>query len=183
MEREASVEVSRKSFIASAAAGVTALAASALALPAEAAETAGGGNDLGIYGHGMVWNPTLPGVAGEVRLAFELWLDLEAEKGLGVAQDPLHPDWELYFGISRFERQTQPKGEIQYKLWGVVTKAAAAANVGLPVRIYAYVETSGESTAVGIALGDLGFGGAGILSRTSLRINPASLGSTAVVGI
>ena len=171
MTNETGKEVSRRSMLASTATGVTALAASALSLPAEASRS---GNDLGIYSHGMVWNPTNPGVAGEVKLAFELWLDLETGKGLGMAQDPLHPDWEHYFAITSFDTEKE-KDQIEYHLKGIVTRAAAATNVGLPVRIIAYVEPNGEFTSVGIALGDLGFGGAGILSSTRLTLDPVAL--------
>ena len=46
-------------------------------------------------------------------------------------------------------------------MWGVVTRANNPANVGVPVRILA--ETSGDTTAVTIALGDLVFAGAGLV--------------------
>jgi len=44
---------------------------------------------------------------------------------------------------------------------GVVTRANNPAHVGLPVRILA--ETRGDTTAIAIALGDLAFGGAGLV--------------------
>ena len=81
-------------------------------------------------------------VAGEVKLAFELWVDLETGLGLGLAQDPLHPEWEFYFTIASVEQQRIPKGLIAYKMRGIVTRANAPTNVGIRVRIYA--ETDGR---------------------------------------
>ena len=44
---------------------------------------------------------------------------------------------------------------------GVVTRANNPTNVGLPVKILA--ETRGDTTAIAIKLGDLAFGGAGLV--------------------
>lgn len=44
---------------------------------------------------------------------------------------------------------------------GVVTLANNPASVGLPVRILA--QTSGDTTAIAIRLGDLAFAGAGLI--------------------
>jgi hypothetical protein len=147
------------------------LAASALALPAKAAAN---NPHFGLYGHGMVWNPTLPGVAGEVKLAFELWLNLEASNGIGIAEDPLHPDWEFHFAISSVIQQKGPNGLTIFRMQGVITRASVETNAGVQIRIYA--ETDGEATGIGIALGDdLGFGGVGFITLPRFRIDPASL--------
>ena len=114
-----------------------------------------------LYGHGMVWNRDLPGVAGEVRLSFDLRVNLETGIGFGTANDPVHPDWNLHFAISSIERKRLRRGESRYEMTGVVTKANNAANVGLPVKILA--ETRGDTTAIAIKIGDLAFGGAGLV--------------------
>jgi hypothetical protein len=114
-----------------------------------------------LYGHGLVWNRALPGVAGEVKLAFDLRVNLETGLGFGTAHDPLYPDWNVHFAIDSAERTRLRRGEAQYMLKGVVTQANNAASVGLPVRILA--ETRGDTTAIAIAIGDLAFAGAGLV--------------------
>lgn len=176
MAEEKGIGVSRKSFIASSAAGAAAiLAASALSLPAEAD---GNDHNSGLYGNGMVWNSALPGVAGEVKLKFDIWIDLKGGNGLGIVSDPLHPDWECYFAISSVVQDKAQNDTIVYKMYGIVTMANAPSNVGLPVKIYA--EARAESTGIGIALGDLGFGGAGIITTTSFR-SPSRFTSVSII--
>ena len=114
-----------------------------------------------LYGHGLVWNLALPGVASELKLAFDLRVNLETGTGLGTAQDPLHPDWNVHFSIDSAERTRLRGGESQYALKGVVTHANGGFNVGQPVRILA--QTRGDTTAVAIAIGDLAFAGAGLV--------------------
>lgn len=114
-----------------------------------------------LYGHGMVWNRDLPGVAGDLRLSFDLRVNLETGAGFGTADDPLHPDWNLHFAINSTQQQKIQGGETRYTMTGIVTRANNPANVGLPVRILA--ETRGDTTAIAIAIGDLAFGGAGLV--------------------
>jgi hypothetical protein len=114
-----------------------------------------------LYGHGMVWNRDLPGVAGELKLSFDLRVNLETGAGLGTANDPVHPDWNIHFAINSTQQQKVRRGETRYTMTGIVTHAANPDNVGLPVRILA--ETRGDTTAVAIALGDMAFGGAGLV--------------------
>jgi hypothetical protein len=114
-----------------------------------------------LYGHGLVWNRALPGVAGELNLSFELRVNLETGVGFGSAHDPVHPDWNIHFAVDSTEQKKVRKHETRYTMRGVVTEANDPAKVGLPVRILA--ETSGDATAVAIALGDLAFAGAGLV--------------------
>ena len=114
-----------------------------------------------MYGHGMVWNRDLPGVAGELRLSFDLRVNLETGTGLGSAHDPLHPDWNLHFAIQSTEEEKVRKGESRFTMSGVVTSANNPTNVGLPIRIIA--QTRGDTTAIAIAIGDLAFAGAGLV--------------------
>lgn len=114
-----------------------------------------------LYGHGTVWNRELPGEAGEVNLSFDLRANLETGTGSGSAHDPVHPDWNLHFAIDSARRQRLRGGESRYTMTGTVTRANNPANVGLPVKILA--ETRGDTTAIAIALGELSFGGAGLV--------------------
>jgi hypothetical protein len=161
MEKETGKEVSRRNYLAATATGAALLAASVLSLPAGADEDKRENEADVLYGHGLVWNRDLPGVAGELRLAFDLRVNLETGIGFGIAEDPVHPDWNIHFAIDSVKREERPKGESRYTMKGVVTEANNPNNVGLPVRILA--ETSGDTTAVAIALGEMAFAGAGLV--------------------
>lgn len=160
MYKQTATEVSRRNCLA-AATGATLLGASALPRLAAADEGANGGDTL--YGHGMVWNRSLPGVAAELRLSFDLRLDLETGIGFGSAEDPVHPDWNIHFAISAVKREKRPKGETRYTLTGEVTQANNPASVGAPLAMIA--ETVGDTTAVAIQLGELAFAGAGLVVK------------------
>jgi hypothetical protein len=151
------MEVNRRNYLA--ATGGALLAASALAAPAGADEGQKEGDTL--YGHGLVWNRDLPGVAGDLKLAFDLRVNLEKGTGFGTAEDPVHPDWDIHFSIDSVTTEKRPKGEKRFTMTGVVTRANNPNNIGLPVKIIA--ETVGDTTAVAIRLGDLAFGGAGLV--------------------
>ena len=152
------MNVTRRKYLT--AAGGALLAASGL--PALADNSPNHGDDADVlYGHGMVWNRDLPGVAGDLKLSFDLRVNLETGTGFGTADDPVHPDWNIHFAINSAERQKLRQGEARYTLTGVVTRANNPANVGLPVRILA--ETRGDTTAVAIALGEMAFAGAGLV--------------------
>ena len=114
-----------------------------------------------LYGHGMVWNRALPGVASELKLAFDLRVNLETGTGFGTAQDPVFPDWNLHFSIDSAERTRLRSAETRFDLRGVVTQANGGFSVGQPVRILA--QTRGDTTAVAIAIGDQAFAGAGLV--------------------
>jgi hypothetical protein len=150
------MNVNRRNYLATA--GGALLAGSAI--PALADGGHEGKADV-LYGHGMVWNRDLPGVPGELNLSFDLRVNLETGAGFGSADDPVHPEWNLHFSIDSTERKKLAHGENRFTMKGVVTRANTPGNVGLPVRIIA--ETRGDTTAVAIALGDLAFGGAGLV--------------------
>ena len=114
-----------------------------------------------LYGHGQVWNRNLPGAAGELKLSFDLRVNLETGVGFGTAQDPIFPDWNVHFSIDAAERTRLRSGESQFALRGVVTQANGVFSVGQPVRILA--QTSGDTTALAIAIGDQAFAGAGLV--------------------
>ncbi len=151
------MELSRRNYLA--ATGGALLAAGALPITAGADEGRNEGDVF--YGHGMVWNRELPGVAGDLKLSFDLRVNLETGKGFGTADDPIHPDWNVHYAIDSVEREKRPGGEDRFTMRGVVTRANNPDNVGLPVAILA--ETVGDTTAVAIRLGEHAFGGAGLV--------------------
>ncbi len=151
------MRVTRRNHLA--ALGSAFVAASGLTANAQEGRADGDGDVL--YGHGLVWNRDLPGVAGELQLAFDLRVNLETGAGSGTAQDPVHPDWNVHFAIDSAERTRLPRGEFQFMLKGVVTKANNPASVNLPVRMIA--QTQGDTTAIAIAIGDQAFAGAGLV--------------------
>lgn len=152
------MKVTRRKYLT---AGTALLAASVLPTLADNDHGHGGHDADVFYGHGMVWNRDLPGVAGDLKLSFDLRVNLETGVGFGTADDPIHPDWNIHFAINATGLRKLRNGETRYAMWGVVTRANNPANVGVPVRILA--ETSGDTTAVTIALGELAFAGAGLV--------------------
>jgi hypothetical protein len=152
------MKITRREYLT--AAGGALLAASVL--PSRADNTRNRDKDADVlYGHGMVWNRDLPGVAGDLKLSFDLRVNLATGTGFGTADDPIHPEWNLHFAINSIQRQKVADGETRYTMTGIVTRANNPANVGLPIKILA--ETRGDTTAVAIAIGDLAFAGAGLV--------------------
>jgi hypothetical protein len=141
--------------------GSALLAASSLPAVANAQDRRDDGDADVLYGHGQVWNRDLPGVPGELRLSFDLRVNLTTGVGFGTAHDPVFPDWNVHFAIDSADRTKLRSGETQFMMRGVVTQANNPASVGLPVRILA--ETRGDTTAIAIAIGDLAFVGAGLV--------------------
>jgi hypothetical protein len=152
------MKVTRRNHLA--AMGSALLAASPLSA-GKTEESREDGDSEVLYGHGLVWNRALPGVTGELKLAFDLRVNLETGTGFGTAHDPLYPDWTVHFAIDSAERTRLRGGETQFMLKGVVTQASNVASMGLPVRILA--QTRGDTTAIAIAIGDLAFAGAGLV--------------------
>jgi hypothetical protein len=126
-----------------------------------------------LYGHGQVWNRDLPGVASELKLSFDLRVNLETGTGQGTAHDPVHPEWNVHFSIDSAERTRLRGGESQFAMKGVVTHANGGFAVGQEVRILA--QTSRDTTAIAIAIGDLAFGGAGLVVIAIIAILMAML--------
>ena len=160
------MNINRRDYLA--AAGGALLAGSALPALADGRQNRGdnhgdrgeGKSDV-LYGHGMVWNRELPGEAGDLKLSFDMRVNLETGAGFGTAHDPVHPDWNVHFSIDSTEQEKVRGGENRYTMKGVVTRANNPDQVGLPVKIIA--ETRGDTTAVAIAIGELAFGGAGLV--------------------
>jgi len=139
----------------------SALLAGPLAAAAEAHQRRPDDDAEVLYGHGMVWNRALPGVIGELKLAFDLRVNLETGAGFGTAQDPIFPEWNVHFSIDSAERVRLRGGETRFMLQGKVTQASGGFHVGQPVKILA--QTQGDATAIAIAIGDQAFAGAGLV--------------------
>jgi hypothetical protein len=153
------MKVTRRNHLA--AMGSALLGASSLSTAAKAQDGRDDDDSEVLYGHGVVWNRALPGVEGELKLAFDLRVNMETGVGFGTAHDPVYPDSNVHFAIESAERTRLRSGESQFMMKGVVTQANNPASVGLPVRILA--QTRGDTTAIAIAIGELAFGGAGLV--------------------
>jgi hypothetical protein len=151
--------ISRRDHLA--AMGGVLMAASSLPAEVDAAERRDDDDAEVLYGHGQVWNRDLPAPAGEVKLSFDLRVNLSTGSGFGTAHDPIYPDWNVHFAINSAHRTKLRSGETQFMMAGVVTQANNPASVGLPVRIVA--QTRNDTTAIAIAIGDQAFGGAGLV--------------------
>jgi hypothetical protein len=113
-----------------------------------------------LYGHGMVWNRDLPGLAGRLNLAFDLRVNLATGAGAGSASDAVFPSENFHFAITHAVRE-RVQDEDRFVLAGVFTDAANSAYLHQPVRIAA--QTQGDTTAVVIRVGDRVYMGAGLV--------------------
>ena len=165
------MEITRRNHLA--ALGSALLAASPLAAAASAQDGQHDDDGTVLYGHGLVWNRALPGVAGALKLAFDLRVNLETGLGFGTAHDPVFPDWNVHFSIGFAERTRLRRGELQLVLKGVVTEGNGGFGIGMPVRILA--QTSGDATAIAIAIGDQAFAGAGLVVLAIIAVLIAPL--------
>lgn len=133
-------------------AGGALLAAAALSASAEAGQD----HHEGVYGHGMVWNRGLAGLAGDLLLTFDIAADLQTGKGFGTCSDSVHPETNLHFSVEAAEKHGNT-----ITMRGLVTRASNPANLGQPVKLLA--ELKGTATTVTIELGGLVFHGSGLL--------------------
>jgi hypothetical protein len=125
-----------------------------------------------LYGHGMVWNRELPGLAGLLNLAFDLRVNLKTGTGSGSAGDPVYPGEAFHFSIEHTQRE-RVRGEQRFMMAGTVTDAINPAYVGLPVRIAA--QTQGDATAIVVRVGDAVYSGAGLVVIAIIAILIAQL--------
>ncbi|MFB3785734.1 MAG: type II secretion system protein [bacterium] len=142
------------------AAGATMMAGAGMPMAVEADRGPRDGDANVLYGHGLVWNRDLPGPAGDLKLAFDLRVNMETGQGFGTASDAVHPEANIHFSITSATTE-RIRNEVQFAMKGEVTRANNPENVGLPVRILA--QTQGDTTAIAIAVGDQAFGGAGLV--------------------
>jgi hypothetical protein len=156
-------QISRRSCLAATGAALVASAAlPALAFANEPSAAPPDPNDAEIlYGHGMVWNRDLPGVAGDLNLSIDMRVNLKTGTGGGSLHDPVYPDWNIHFDITSATENKVHAGESRFTLKGIVTDSNNPELIGLPVRMLA--ETRKDTTALAIAIGDLAFAGAGLV--------------------
>jgi hypothetical protein len=133
---------------------VTGAALAAASVPSVAAAPPDDSQKV-FYAHGIVWNPELPGVLGELRLTFDIAVRLGGT-GLGTFGDDVHPEFNSHFRIN----STAKHGNV-YTLEGEIVAARDSSMVGMPLTILAEVE--GSATGVTIMLGEHTFKGAGLV--------------------
>jgi hypothetical protein len=150
--------INRRKYLA--ATGAALAAATGLSNHTQAEEGHAGNDADVLYGHGMVWNRDLPGPAGDFKLAFDMRVNLATGVGFGTASDAVHPEANIHFSITHAKAE-RVHNEHRFTLTGEVTRANDPNNVGMPVKILA--QTSGDATAVAIAIGDQAFAGAGLV--------------------
>ena len=143
------------------ATGAALVAAAGLSAPVKAESDHRDEDDADVlYGHGMVWNRDLPGASGDLKLAFDLRVNLKTGLGFGTASDAVHPEANVHYSINQV-RVERLRRNHRFTMIGAVTRANNPENVGLPVKILA--ETRGDTTAIAIAIGEQAFAGAGLV--------------------
>ena len=94
-----------------------------------------------IYLHGCGWNHELPGVFGEVCLAFDIRAELGGT-GVGTLRDDVHPEVNSQVRIN-----SATKDGDRYTLEGEIIAARDPANLGRPVTIVAQSLGDGKGSA------------------------------------
>jgi hypothetical protein len=133
---------SRRDLLKVAGAGLVAAAVPSVA----AAERDANGDetlhpDKPVYLWGCGWNRELPGVFGEVCLAFEMRALLNGT-GVGTFRDDVHPEINSQWRVDRASRHGNT-----YTFEGEVIASRDPALVGQPVKIVAKKTASGQGTA------------------------------------
>ena len=151
--------INRRKYLKASAAALVAAAGLPASVNAESNHREDDDADI-LYGHGLVWNRDLPGLSGDLKLGFDLRVNMKTGIGFGTASDPVHPEANIHFSIAEIAVERIRK-ERRFTMKGAVTRANNPDNVGLPVRILA--ETRGDTTAIAIAIGEQAFAGAGLV--------------------
>jgi hypothetical protein len=139
---------------------LTSTGAAFAAVAAGAAHASAAADADTLYGHGMVWNRDLPGLAGRLNLVFDLRVNLRTGTGAGSAGDPAHPGHGFQFTIDQTQRE-RVRNEDRFILQGSITEAPDARLVGTPLQMAA--QTQGDTTAIVIRIGDAVYTGAGLV--------------------
>jgi hypothetical protein len=95
-----------------------------------------------IYLHGCGWNRELPGVFGQVCLAFDIRAELGGT-GVGTLRDDVYPEVNSQVRINSATKQGD-----EYILEGEIIAAHDPANVGRPISIAARSLGNGMGSAV-----------------------------------
>jgi hypothetical protein len=139
---------SRRNLLKAAGAGLVAAAAPSVVAAAEREvgdEDAHANKPVYLWGCG--WNRDLPGVFGEVCLAFEMRALMNGT-GVGTFRDDVHPEVNSQWRVDRATRHGNT-----YTFEGVITSSRDAALVGQPVKIVAKKTANGQASA-SITVGD-----------------------------
>jgi hypothetical protein len=136
----------RRSFLKLSGAGLAAAAIPTVAtgaLPGAQKGDDGPSHDRSrpIYLHGCGWNRALPGVFGEVCLAFDIRAELGGT-GVGTLRDDVHPEVN-----SQVQIHSVTKVSDEYTLEGEIIAARDPANLGRPVTIVAQSLGDGKGSA------------------------------------
>ncbi len=94
-----------------------------------------------VYLWGCGWNRDLPGVFGDVCLAFEMRAMLNGT-GVGTFRDDVHPEVNSQWRVDRATRHGNT-----YTFEGEVTSSRDVALVGQPVKIVAKKTGNGQASA------------------------------------
>jgi hypothetical protein len=132
---------SRRSLLKAAGAGLVAAAVPKVADSAERGELDQESQAKPVYLSGCGWNRDLPGVFGEVCLAFEMRALLNGT-GVGTFRDDVHPEVNSQWRVDRATRHGNT-----YTFEGEVISSRDPALVGLPVKIVAKKTSNGQASA------------------------------------
>ena len=122
------------------------------------------GADFTSYGVGLVNNPDLPGLAGELMMT--LYIAVSADgTGAGTLSDVIHPAINSHLAIL----QTTRRGN-QWHYEGQIVRSNTPGQVGLTFVADATVVN--EFTGLELTLGGQTFTGEGMLIRTSSFMDP-----------
>lgn len=124
-----------------------------------------------IYLHGCGWNRALPGVFGQVCLAFDIRAELGGT-GVGTLRDDVYPEVN-----SQIQINSATKHGDEYTLDGEIITSRDPANIGRPVTIVAQSIGDGKGSAV-ITIGT-------VASSPNLVVNAiiAVLNSVAILAL
>jgi hypothetical protein len=148
----------------------SALLGSAAAPKMVAAAPDNGPDSQGVlYVTGLVWNSTLTGISGELRMTVYLAIN-EDGTGTGTLSDPVHSHVNSHLKIVRTLRRGN-----RIDFHGEISLSRVAEAVGQQFVVLADVH--GESTRVWLQIGEETFDGPGI---TNLRANASGIGGGSV---
>jgi hypothetical protein len=136
----------RRNFLKVAGAGLVAASVPSIASGAMAGTQTKGEDEAtsrsgSVFMYGCGWNRALPGVFGEVCLAFDARAELGGT-GVGTFRDDVHPEINSQFEINSATRQGD-----EYTFDGVITASRSRDLIGMQVRLVAESLGNGRGRA------------------------------------
>lgn len=135
----------RRNFLKVAGAGLVAASVPSIASAAAGSQIKGEDDSATrsgpVFMYGCGWNRALPGVFGEVCLAFDARAELGGT-GVGTFRDDVHPEINSQFQINSATRQGD-----EYTFEGVITASRSRDLIGLQVRMVAESLGNGRGRA------------------------------------